>query len=311
MQKNKISVIVPTYNRAPLIKRALQSVLDQDYPDLEAIVVDDCSSDNTQEVVKSFNDPRIKFIKHLQNKGANAARNTGIRAASGNYIAFQDSDDEWLPGKLTKQIEAFKDAPDDIGVVYTAFWRIEDRERTYTPAKDVLTTDGYLLEELLKRNFITTQSILVRKECLETVGLFDESMPRLQDWELLLRLAERYRFRFIDEALVNLYHTSDSITTNQKALTNALVLLLEKHHDAFAQYPAVLANFYCYMGQQFFLSDDPSKSLRYCVKALKIRPFNPKFWLVMMTLALGKNAYSKVKRLALKCINFMSRQKRG
>jgi len=311
MQMKKISVIIPTYNRAQLIERALQSVLDQEYPDLEVIVVDDCSTDNTEDVVNSINDPRIKFIKHTHNKGANAARNTGIRAASGKYIAFQDSDDEWMPGKLAKQVDAFEGAPEDIGVVYTAFWRIEKGEKTYTPAKDVLTTDGYLLKELLKRNFITTQSILVKKECLEAVGLFDESMPRLQDWELLLRIAEHYRFHFIDEALVNLYHTSDSITSDQKALTKALLLLLEKHYSAFARYPAILANFYCYLGQQFFLSDDMSKSLHYCANALKIRPLNPKFWLVMMTFALGKDLYSKVKVLVLKCAKLLTSQKRG
>ena len=96
-----------------------------------------------------------------------------------------------MPGKLSKQIEAFEQAPADIGVVYTAFWRIEKEEKTYTPSADVLTTNGFLLKELLKRNFITTQSILIKKECLEEVGLFDETMPRLQDWELLLRLAKR------------------------------------------------------------------------------------------------------------------------
>lgn len=310
MQKNKISVIIPTYNRASLIERALQSVLDQDYPDIEVIIVDDYSTDNTEDVVKSVNDPRIRFIKHSHNKGANAARNTGIREASGDYIAFQDSDDEWMPGKLAKQIEVFKHAPADTGVVYTAFWRIEGNEKNYTPSRDVLMTDGYLFEELLKRNFITTQSILLKKACFEEVGLFDETMPRLQDWELLLRLSKRYPFFFIDEPLVNVYHTSGSITSNQEALTKALELLLEKHYGDFAKYRKTLANFNCYIGQQFFLSGDLKKSLYYCKEALKIRPGNPKFWLILATFLLGRAFYAKVKNFVITVLKLFSIKKR-
>lgn len=95
-----VSVVIPTYNRAHLVGRAIQSVLNQTYQDFEIIVVDDGSTDNTEEVVKSFNDPRIRYIRHDQNRGGSAARNTGIKMARGEYIAFQDSDDEWLPEKL-------------------------------------------------------------------------------------------------------------------------------------------------------------------------------------------------------------------
>ena len=306
ISNNKISIIIPTYNRGHLIERAVQSVLEQDYYNLEVIIVDDCSTDHTEEVVSNLDDPRIKFIKHSHNQGANAARNTGIKAATGEYIAFQDSDDEWMPGKLSKQIEAFQNAPDDIGVVYTAFWRIEGKQKTYTPSADVLKTDGLILEELLKRNFITTQSILVKKECLEEVGLFDEVLPRLQDWELLLRLSKRYPFLFVDEALVNVYHTPGSITTNQQALADALVLMLEKHYDDFSQHKQILANFTCYIGQQFFLSGDLKKSLHYCTEALKIQPFNPKFWLILMAFLLGKSLYIKVKWLVVKSVGFFA-----
>ncbi len=310
MQKTSVSVIIPTYNRAHLVEKAIQSVLQQDYPDFEIIVVDDCSTDNTEDIVKNINDRRIKFIKHLQNKGANTARNTGIKAAIGEYIAFQDSDDEWAPGKLSKQVAEFNKASQDIGVVYTAFWRIEGEKKTYTPSADILKTDGFILEELLKRNFITTQSILVKKACFEEVGLFDETMPRLQDWELLLRLSKRYPFLFIDEPLVNVYHTPGSITSNQEALTKALVLMLEKHHDDFAKYKKVLANFNCYIGQQFFLSGDLRKSLYYCKEALKIQPGNPKFWLILATFLLGRTLYVKIKNFVITVIKLFSIKKR-
>jgi len=131
-----VSVIISTYNRAHLIGRAIQSVLNQTYQDFEVIVVDDGSTDNTEEIVKSFNDPRIRYIRHEKNKGAAAARNTGIKAARGKYIAFQDSDDEWLPEKLEKQMKVFENAPPEAGVVYTDMQRInEDGEHYWEMGK--------------------------------------------------------------------------------------------------------------------------------------------------------------------------------
>ena len=105
-----VSIIIPTYNRAHLIGRAIQSVLNQTYQNFEIIVVDDGSTDNTEEMIKEFqkHDKRIKYIRHEKNRGGAAARNTGIKVARGEYIAFQDSDDEWLPEKLEKQMDVFQ-----------------------------------------------------------------------------------------------------------------------------------------------------------------------------------------------------------
>jgi len=124
-----VSVIIPTYIRAHVLAKAIQSLLNQTYQDFEIIVVDDGSIDNTEEVVKSFNDPRIRYIRHKENCGGSAARNTGIRAAYGECIAFQDSDDEWLPEKLEKQMQVFENAPAEVGVVYTGFRRIQGRSK--------------------------------------------------------------------------------------------------------------------------------------------------------------------------------------
>jgi glycosyltransferase involved in cell wall biosynthesis len=130
--KPTVSVIIPTYNRAHLIGRAIQSVLKQTYQDFEVIVVDDGSIDNTEEVVKKIQENRVYYYKHDKNKGGSAARNTGISLAKGEYIAFQDSDDEWLPEKLEKQIGVFNNQTKNVGVVYTGFYRIEGNNKTYT-----------------------------------------------------------------------------------------------------------------------------------------------------------------------------------
>lgn len=119
-ERPTVSVILPTYNRAHLLERAIQSVLDQTYPDFEIIVVDDASIDNTVNIIKGIINERIRYIRHEKNKGAAAARNTGIKLAKGKYIAFQDSDDEWLRDKLEKQIKIFETVSPEVGVVYTS-----------------------------------------------------------------------------------------------------------------------------------------------------------------------------------------------
>ncbi|GAH74960.1 unnamed protein product, partial [marine sediment metagenome] len=170
--KNKptVSVIIPTYNRAYLIGRAIQSVLNQTYQDFEIIVVDDGSTDDTEEIVRSFKDKRIGYVRHEKNKGAAAARNTGIKAAKSEYIAFQDSDDEWLPEKLEKQMKVFENAPPEVGVVYTDFLRIKGNKKIHIPFSWVTQKEGNIHKELLKGNFVTTQSVVIRKKCFKKSG---------------------------------------------------------------------------------------------------------------------------------------------
>ena len=151
----RVSVILPTYNRAQLIAQAIQSVLDQTYQDFELIIVDDGSKDETEEVVNSFDDERIRYARHEENKGANAARNTGIAMARGEYIAFQDSDDKWLPEKLERQMRIFLITSTDIGVVYTGCWRVEGTQKTYFPSPNIKQKEGNLHNQLLKGNLAT------------------------------------------------------------------------------------------------------------------------------------------------------------
>ena len=126
-----ISVIIPTYNRAHLISRSAKSVLAQTYPDFELIIVDDGSGDNTEEIIEALADPRIRYLRHESNRGVSAARNTGIRAARGDYIAFQDSDDEWLPQKLEKQLGLFEqDNRGDLGLVLCEHLSVNEAKQT-------------------------------------------------------------------------------------------------------------------------------------------------------------------------------------
>ncbi len=187
-----VSVIIPTYNRADLLPQAVDSVLSQDYPSFEVIIVDDCSQDNTPEVVASITEKhgaRVRSIRLPANSGPAAARNAGIRAAHGPLIAFQDSDDIWLPGKLTAQVAALQKHP-ECGLCYGKAL-VATPEGAATGAVYGRTDQGRTGDNfgpLLSHNPILTPTIVVRSCALHQVGLFDESLPTAEDTDLFLRL---------------------------------------------------------------------------------------------------------------------------
>lgn len=290
----KVSVIIPTYNRAIQVVKAIRSVLDQTYSDLEVIVVDDCSSDNTEEVVKGLNDKRIIYLRHDINKGGAAARNTGIKAAKGKYIAFQDDDDEWLPEKLEKQIGVFETASYKVGVVYTGFWRVENNERIYVPYHWVTQNEGDIYRELLKGNYIGTPAVAVRRECFDKTGMFDESLPRFQDWELWIRISKYFHFKYINEPLVSSYYIPDSISANQNALIRALEMISEKHSEDIGKNKKSLAEFYCTIGNLLCSNNEIKKGQNYLLRAIKADLFNIKVLLVALVSFFGQDAYNRV-----------------
>jgi len=294
-----VTVIIPTYNRAHLVCRAIQIVLNQTYKDFELIIVDDGSTDNTEDIIKEFKkkDERIKYIRHKKNKGGSAARNTGIKAAKGEYIAFQDSDDEWLPEKLKKQMEIFKNTSSKIGVVYTGFWRIKDNKKTYIPQSWVKQKNGNIYSEILKGNFVGTPTILTKKKCFKKVGSFDERLPQLQDWELVIRLSKYYNFKCIDEPLLTSYYTTDSISANHKALIEALELILVKHYKNFNNYKEILSRHYFALGKELYLDGDLINGRRYFIKAIKKYPLNIKYLLCYSVSFFGPRTFDKVKKI--------------
>ncbi len=228
----KVSIILPTYNRAHIIEKAIQSVLNQTYQDFEIIIIDDGSKDDTKKIIRGFQekDNRIKYIRFEENKGAAAARNAGIKMSKGEYITFQDSDDEWVIDKLEKQMKVIETSSENI-VVYCGFWRIDGDEKTYIPDINISNREGNIHKELLKRNFIGTPSILLLKKNLEKIGMFDENLSRLQDWDLAIRLSKYYNFKLIDEPLYISYVLSDSISANYEALIIAMQIILAKYQD--------------------------------------------------------------------------------
>lgn len=227
---DKVSVIIPTYNRSELLKKAIESLENQSHQNFEIIIIDDCSTDDTAEVVRGMDDERIIYLRHDTNKGGSEARNTGIKQATGSFIGFLDSDDQWLPDKLERQLKQFEGQP-DVGVVYTGVQVVD--EHNQPTRKIVPAYKGEILPKLFESNCIdTTSSVLVKREVLDQVQGFDASLPSCQDWDLYIRLAQVTKFDFVKESLVLFYHHSgERITTNKKSVLTGHMSIFEKYKE--------------------------------------------------------------------------------
>lgn len=196
-EKPLVSVVVPTHNRAELLLKALGSIYGQvgigEQFEMEVIVVDDASSDETQEIVGEY--PGVRYIRLARNRGEAGARNAGIEASTGKYVTFLDDDDVWLPHKLSIQVPVLEANP-EIGVVYSQnIIRDEDKDVTWPDAGRA--PSGYVFEDFLKREFISMNAVLVRREAFDKSGLFDEDLPTMTHYDMFLRLAFHVRFAFV------------------------------------------------------------------------------------------------------------------
>jgi len=290
-----VSIILPTYNRAHIISRSIISILNQTYKDFELIIVDDCSTDNTREVIENYSkmDDRVKYIRNNKNLGPSGARNVGIKLAIGEFIAFQDDDDEWYPYKLEKQVNLLQMLPENFGVVYSGFYKIIGKEKIYIPEHHIYPKEGIIHNSLLKGNFVGTPSILARKTALLDVGFFDEKLPMLEDWELVIRLSKKYLFKFIDEPLFISYDSPKSVNKQSGVnLINTLEYIINKNISDFSKNKKILGNAYYELGKVCILNSKKRLSLKYLFFSVKNDPFRPKF-LIIFTISLFTMPFTK------------------
>ena len=293
MVKNPtVSVIIPTYNRAHLIGKAVKSVLSQTYQDFEVIVVDDGSTDNTGEIVKSFNNFIIRYISYSDNRGVSAARNTGIKNCQGEYIAFLDSDDEWLPEKLNKQMKIFESESSEVGVVYTGDYYVDEKDKeikkVHIPRKK-----GYIYEDLLKaEGGLYLSTVLVKKECFTKVGLFDEDFPAREDLDMWIRIAKYYKFRYVEDLLVVCRTHLNQITTNSEALIEGLKRIQTKYIKELRERPYSYSIRFFYLGNKLCHIGKMREGQRYFIKAILIYPFCVKYYIYMLSSFFGIKGYS-------------------
>ncbi|MEF8814588.1 MAG: glycosyltransferase family 2 protein [Halovenus sp.] len=294
----EVSVVLPTYNRADVLARSVESVLEQTFEDFELVVVDDASTDRTDAVIEQFDDDRLRYVRHDENRGAAAARNTGIREARADIVAFQDSDDVWDERKLEKQVAAFESSSDRVGVVYTGLHRQFENVRTHVPGHGMEPEkrEGDIAESILRFNFVSTQAAAVRRSCFDRVGGFDDETPPLEDWELWIRISEFYEFKHVDEPLVSAYLREDSISNDSEALVRARERIVEKHRHRFDA--ETLARQYFWVGHGALKTGDTSTGRTYLRRALKTDPrtlYLGAFALSLLGSGTYRSTYSRFK----------------
>jgi glycosyltransferase involved in cell wall biosynthesis len=207
----KVSVVIPTYNRAAFIVKALQSVLDQTFQDFEIVVVDDGSTDETAEIIRRMDEPRIRFLRQ-DHRGVSAALNTGWRAAQGEYIARLDSDDRWLP-TLLQELLAVLEQDSALAVAYARAQAI-NAEGALLPqvmgARERFV--GATLTSLVYGDFVCPMAVVIRRTALEAVGGYDETLMANEDWDLWIRLAAAYRFAYVPRVLAQYRFHGQNLT---------------------------------------------------------------------------------------------------
>jgi len=285
----RVSVVIPTYNRAASVGTAIRSVLNQTEHDFEIVVVDDASADDTEGVVGRFRDPRVQYVRQPSNLGDAAARNVGILRSSGPYIAFLDDDDEWLPPKLELQTEFLRARGPDVGGVHTARFIVDKGT-------------GEVLDTRLSPEFapgtisITTSAVMVRRLCFETLGLFDEGIPFCSDYDMWIRIAERYRFGYIDSPLVRYSVHTNRLSCNLEAMSRGEDALLRKHGEFFSADGRRHAKRYLHLGVLYCFNREVGKGRVAFRKAIALNPGDPRTYFNLCLSLLGPTAFRKVKQ---------------
>jgi glycosyltransferase involved in cell wall biosynthesis len=234
----RTSVIVPTFNRANLVRRAVESVLAQTFSDFELIVVDDHSPVPAAGALAGIRDERLRVVRHERNQGGPAARNTGIRESRGEFIFLLDDDDALLPECLACLSRRMDASPASTGVVWGGIRFIDPQGRVMRDCP--ATRRGNLRQALLRGEKDSNVMGLVRRECFTMAGLFDESLASCQDWDMWLRISEHFEFEVI-EGVTALYYCHDGQLSNRlSTLIKGRTRMVEKHRAVFARDPRVL-----------------------------------------------------------------------
>lgn len=290
-----VSVVIPAYNRAASIRAAIDSVLRQTWRDFELIVVDDGSRDGTQDVVRAIDDPRLRLIETPRNMGASAARNLGIAEARADWVAFQDSDDEWLPLKLERQMARLLAPGADFVAGYCGMLILGAPDETpgaggrlqvrYFPDVGETRLEGDLLVPLLRGSLISTQTLVARRDRLEEVGGFDPEMRSLIDWDCVLRLAPLGPIAFVDEPLALQRFSSNSITRDRARRLISQIRIAEKHAAALARHPEIHARHHYVIAGGHRLAGDLPAARAALARARALQPGNPRYWAMSLGLA--------------------------
>lgn len=266
-----VSVIIPTYNRAELLKRAIDSVLRQTYNDYELIVVSDGSNDQTDKVVAAYTDPRIMYLKHEKPKGASATRNTGIRIAKGKYVAFLDDDDEWLPQKLEIQVPIIEKSSSKVGLIYAWMEYYENGKsiKIHTPS-----IKGNVFEEMLDKQAIGgCPTIIIKREVIERIGYFDEHLLRGNDGDYWRRITKFYNVDYVPRILAKINidsenRISENTWENIQNAINGYKKRIKDFNNDFERHPIQKSNVFFLIAINYFRIKEYKQSIFWLEEAV-------------------------------------------
>jgi glycosyltransferase involved in cell wall biosynthesis len=272
------------------VGQAIKSVLHQTYQDFEIIVVDDASTDNTEEVVEGFGDSRIRYLCHQQNLGAPCARNSGANAALGEYLAFLDSDDIWFPKMLERQFNTLSGLPSNVGMICCGLIRkTAESSRVVRFSNRCLTFD----ENLIHGAGICTSSFLVRKSAFQSIGGFDLNFNSFQDFDFLLRMTIDYRIVTIDDILLEYRLGKDSISINMALKVNGFKRIIDTYrHDIIRL--GLMRRYFFRLGQYQILAGCLFEGWKNWLKALNNNTFDTKIWKHFLLSLGGSELYRRV-----------------
>ncbi|WP_424968567.1 glycosyltransferase family 2 protein [Dinoroseobacter sp. S375] len=280
MSAPQVSVIIPCHNREDTVAEAVQSVLDQDFTDLDVIVVDDASTDATMDVVRAMADPRVRVSSNPGPRGPSAARNHGVALTEAPWIAFQDSDDVWMQDKLRQQMARLENS-DFVaaycGMLVKADARPETAVQARFPDPATAPLEGDILPSLTRGSYISTQMLIIRRDVFQAVGGFDEDLRALVDWELMLRVAQQGPVAFVDEDLVVQRMSDNSITRSSQKRLAAQEYVLSKHEALLARYPDALARHHHRIAGGHRMFRNWKAAARHAALAVRATPTNPRY----------------------------------
>lgn len=283
----KVSVLMPSFNYARYLSRSVESVLAQSCSDLELIIVDDCSTDESREIAESYKrlDARVVTVFHAANRGLAGARNSALAASSGRFIALCDADDIWLPDKLKIQLECFHNR-EAVGLVHSDALIIDGagyrngRKFSQLFHRKGQQTSGDLVDELCRRNFICVPTVILRRQAILDVGGFEEGLRSLEDWVCWTKVSTKYRFDYVKEPLVEYRVHGASLSHNTRNMANSRVTALQILLKSLAYIPTKsrAAMFYS-LGMSHLQVHDSAEAMAAFGKSLEANPIQLRSWI--------------------------------
>ena len=288
--KPLVTVVLPTFNRAHVLNCAIDSALNQTYTNFELFVVDDGSNDDTCSVVNSYSDERICY-EYQNNQGANVARNRGIKNSNGEIISFLDSDDEYLPNRLSRCVEIFNET--EAAGVFHSYLGVKNGDELYQ--RDA--PRGYIsLKDAKQRNPIGSFSAtMFHKSVFDTVGYLDEEMPAKQDYEFYIRVLKQFDLFGIDEVLMHHHRLPDSIGTSPTSHEEAYKMILNRHGDILGD--GFKARSTYSLGMKYASNAELSPARVWFKKSIRLNPFRLKAYLRYLATFCGKQGYDLIDRI--------------